>query len=97
MDRTERDFHSIFKIVTGCTEAEYPFHWIENAFIPGTQFFNAYEELWNARQNLCRRFGLDIADDDMEMIMNAIMDVEEDLAQRMFLYGIRYANMEIDE
>ena len=96
MDKTEQDFQNIFKIVTGSVDAEYPFHWVKNAFVPGTQFSKAYEEIWNARVNLCQRFDLDVSDDDMETIMNAIMDLEEDLGRRMFLHGIQYANTKID-
>jgi len=91
MEEMEQDFQRIFQIVTGSVEAEYPFRWVENAFAPGTQFFEAYEEIWDARQRLCRRFDLDVSEMDLERIMNAIMDLEEDLGRRMFCYGIQYA------
>jgi len=96
MDKTEEDFSVIFRIVTGCREAEYPFCWVENAFVPGTEFYDAYEEIWNAREGLYRRFGLDIGDDDLERIMYAIMNAEEALGRRMFHCGMKYAQMNME-
>ena len=97
MDRVEADFYTIFHIITGNVAAEYPFHWVENAFVPGTQFSEAYQDFWNAREHLCERFGIDFDDDDLELFMDGLMKLEEDLGRRMFLYGIQYAGMEREE
>ena len=97
MDKVERDCKRILAAVVGAMEAEYPFQWVENAFTPGTKFAKAYDDFWIAREHLCKRFGIDWEDDDLELIMNGIMNLEEDIGRRMFLYGVKYAKDNCEE
>ena len=65
--------------------------WVENAFVEGTAYDQAYSDFWTAREHLCARFGLDWGDEDLELFMNGIMNLSEDIARRMFLCGVEYA------
>ena len=86
------EFEDIYLSMTGELEPGLP--WVENAFAEGTECSRAYQELWAARENLCRRFGMDWEDKDLERIMNAVALLEEDFGRRMFRCGIEYARRE---
>lgn len=91
MDRIEKDFQNIFNVVTGNTAKEEQFAWVENAFATDSDFAGGYKDLWRARENLCRRFGLAWEDADLELFMNGVLKLEQDLARRMFRCGVAYA------
>ena len=93
MGETEQDFQLIFNMAMGVVEPGKPFEWVTNSFAPGTKYAQACEEVYNARESLCFRFGMDEEDADLERIMNALMDLEEELSRRMFFYGMKYAGM----
>ena len=65
--------------------------WVENIFVQGTEFNDAYEDLAIARENLCERFGMDMEDEDLERIMNAVLTIEREIARHMFYYGVEHA------
>ena len=91
MDDFEKNFETIYHIVSGDTEAEPPFRWVEDASQPGTGFDRAYQDFWTAREHLCQRFGIDFEDDDLELFMNGILTLSRDIAERMFRCGVEYA------
>ena len=93
MDRIEKDCNLILDMTTGVIDAKPPFEWVENAFAPGTLFSEAYEDFALAREHLCERVGLAEDDEDLELIMNGLLKLEKDLGRRMFLCGLRYAQM----
>ena len=93
MDRIEKDCNLILDMTTGVIDAKPPFEWVENAFAPGTLFSEAYEDFALARERLCERFGMAEDDEDLELIMNGLLKLEKDLGRRMFLCGLRYAQM----
>ena len=91
MRNIEKDFEEIYMTLTGnyCRSGGVP--WVENAFAGGTVYNRAYQELWNIRTRLEERFGIELEDEDLEQGMNAVMDIEWEIAHRMFFYGIQYA------
>ena len=91
MEKMREDFELIYMKVTGNLREDISLPWVEDAFVEGTDFKRAYDTIWNAREGLCRRFGLDWEDGDLEGIMAGITDLKRDLAQRMFYYGMVYA------
>ena len=93
MEWNEKDFQNIFNIATGAQRATPPFEWVEDAFKAKTGFAEAYDDFWNIRERLCQRFGMDFTDSDLERFMDSILKLEEDLARRMFRYGIYYAEL----
>lgn len=86
------DFEEIYATVTGDRQLSGGVPWVENAFVEGTDFTRAYRDFRIAREHLCRRFNLDWEDEDLERLMDAVLCLSEDLARRMFRYGIEYAN-----
>ena len=91
MEKMREDFEMIYMKVTGDLGEDISLPWVEDAFVNGTGFKQAYDAIWKARDGLCRRFGLDWEDQDLEGLMAGITDLERDLAQRMFYYGMVYA------
>ena len=97
MDKTEKDFRWLYQMMCGYVDAEYPYDWVDNAFVEGTVFSRAYEDFWTARENLCRRYGMDWEVVELERFMNGIMALTEDVARRMFYIGIRYSTIPEEE
>ena len=91
MEKMREDFELIYMKVTGDLREDISLPWVENAFVDGSAFKLAYETIWKGREGLCRRFGLDWEDQDLEGLMTGITDLERDVAQRMFYYGMVYA------
>ena len=91
MEHIREDFELIYLKVTGNLRKEIDLPWVEDAFVEGTDFQQAYDTFWEARENLCRRFGMDWEDEDLERFMDGLITLERDLAQRMFYYGMVYA------
>lgn len=91
MENWELDFEEIFNTVTGDQNEAFRVSWVENVWEKETGFQLAYEDFQEARENLCRRFGLDFEDPDLERFMDGVLKLEKDIARRMFLAGITYA------
>ena len=91
MDRIREDFELIYQKVIGNMKKDTSIPWVEDAFVKGTDFAQAYDIFWEVRENLCRRFSIDWEDEDLEGFMDAVITLERDLAQRMFYYGMVYA------
>lgn len=91
MDRIQEDFERIYMKVTGNLSEDTSLDWVESAFVEGTDFQQAYDTFWEVRESLCRRFGMDWEDGDLERLMEGILSLGRDLAQRMFYYGMVYA------
>ena len=87
----EEDFEDIFSVMMGSQQPAAGISWVENGFRGETGIVTAYQNFWTAREHLCRRFGLDWEDADLELFMNGILELEREVAWRMFLYGIDYA------
>ena len=85
------DFEEIYATMIGDRRLQGGVPWVENASVEGTDFGSAYRDFWVVREHLCRRFGMVWEDEDLERLMNAVMCLSEDVARRMFRYGIEYA------
>lgn len=91
MDSIQEDFERIYMKVTGNLSEDTSLDWVESAFVEGTDFQQAYDTFWEVRESLCRRFGMDWEDGDLERLMEGILSLGRDLARRMFYYGMVYA------
>lgn len=89
----EEDFMAIYDSITGYVCPEYRVPWVKNAWNENTGFAQGYEILHQRRESLAQRLGLtEAADDyDIEDMMSAILNIQEDLCRRMFYCTIRYA------
>ena len=95
MRELEKDFQAIYNSVTGAWKKEYRVPWVENAWKDQSAYQQAYTDFWKARENLCRRFGIDWEDEDLELFMNGILSLEEDLCRRIFYCTIYYVQNEM--
>ncbi len=82
MEKLEREYQKILEAVT--------FEQCETVEL-------AYKDFWAAREHLCRRFGMDWEDEDLELIMNGILTLEQEIGKQMFFCGIRYARGKFTE
>ncbi len=57
--------------------------------LSGETYEEAHRKLTEARNHICERFDLNAEDRDLEQIMNAVLQIEQDMARRSFLYGYR--------
>ncbi|MGM9660836.1 MAG: hypothetical protein ACI3WQ_09585 [Faecousia sp.] len=85
------DYETIRDSVLGYLSEAYRVPWAENISREGTAYAQAYQDFWTAREHLCERFQLDWEDDDLELIMNAVLLVEKDVARGMFDATLTYA------
>lgn len=49
-----------------------------------------YKQISDAYARLCLRLGVGEEDDDVEDILSAVMDIEEQIAYRMYRYGAQF-------
>ena len=75
----EKDFEEIYNDIT------------EQLAREDSDYARAYADFWTARENLCRRFGMDWEDEDLERIMDGVLALEKDLGRRMFDAGMEFA------
>ena len=86
----EKDFLEIFNGMMGDqSEAS----WVRNIWREDGGYARGYAALRDARDRLARRLGSEACDDDrdLEQIMGALVDIQEDLCRKMFYYTVQYA------
>ena len=86
MDLAEQVYDSLL----GMLQPEYALDWVENIFTEGSVYNRLYGDVRKAYERLCARLGTVDEDDDVEIIINAMLDNERIVALKMFEYGIIY-------
>jgi len=69
---------------------EYRIKHVENAFAEGSPCDVLYQEITDAYARLCERLGKEDDDEDVEVIINAFMEMNRILCLKMFSYGVLY-------
>lgn len=69
-------FEQLYGTVLGYLTPENQLSGVEDISRDGTDYDRAYQELLDARENLCRRFGISAEDRDLETIMTAVEELE---------------------
>ncbi len=88
---TEEQIEDIYNTLTGQLREEYRVPGVENLFATGSKCMNCYKLFLDAYARLCQRLGgYDEEDADVEIIVNAFMDMERIISFRMFHYGMIY-------
>ena len=64
--------------------------WVENEMQEGKEFYHNYGAMLDAYERLRERLGVEDADDDVEIIINALLCNEELMSKKMFCYGVAY-------
>ena len=86
MDLAEQVYDSLL----GMLQPEYALDWVENIFTEGSAYNRLYGDVRKAYERLCVRLGTVDEDDDVEIIINAMLDNERIVALKMFEYGVVY-------
>ena len=63
---------------------------VENAFEQGAYCMERYGDMLDAYQRLRTRLGVVDEDVDVEIIINALMDIERKLSMKMYEYGAKF-------
>lgn len=63
---------------------------VENAFAQGAFCMERYGDMLKAYERLRDRLGVEDEDDDVEVIINALMDIERELSMKMYEYGGKF-------
>lgn len=64
--------------------------WVENEMQEGKEFYHNYGAMLDAYERLRERLRVEDADDDVEIIINALLCNEELMSKKMFCYGVAY-------
>ena len=63
---------------------------VENAFSGDSYCIKRYGHMLRAYERLCERLGTGEDDADVEVIINAFMDIQQELCYRMYRYGAQF-------
>ena len=81
------EFDDIYETLLGERLPEYAVPGVENAFGPGGFCDEKYAEMRSSYERLCLRLGAGDEDDDVEIIINSLMEIQKEIAGRMFRLG----------
>ena len=91
-----QNYRDVYDSLTGGLAEEYRIDGVEDISAEGTPYSGAYQAIWDARESLCRRYGMDFEDRDLERIMQAVLTIEEEIARYMFHYGMKFTATETE-
>lgn len=87
-------FEDIYNTLIGNDTLEFTIPWVNSLCEDGTPYMLAYQDVLEARERLCIRLGSDpglpAEDTDIEIIINAMLDMQREVAWWMFHYGTQY-------
>lgn len=63
---------------------------VKNMFAQGEICALKYQQMWDAYLRLCMRLGVVDEDEDVEIIICALMDIQKLLAIKMYEYGAKF-------
>jgi len=67
---------------------------VEDAFAQGEKCAQLYAEVYAAERRLEDRLGMPSHDADVETLIRALLDIQEELCYRMYAYGAKYGMRE---
>ncbi len=80
----------VYGSILGMLVKEARLPWVENEFEPGKPYHKNYNDMHDAYERLRERLGVEDEDDDVEIMINALLDNEQILCLKMFHYGMEY-------
>lgn len=64
---------------------------VEDLFSNDGPGLKLYSQMWDAYERLCQRLGLEETEDaDVEIIINALMDITDLIGCKMYEYGAKF-------
>lgn len=70
---------------------QYRMPGVSFAFEEGSFCMQRYGDMLAAYGRLCQRLGVIDTDDDVEVIISALLDIQDELCIQMFLYGAEFS------
>lgn len=70
---------------------------VENAFTKGSKCEKLYGQVYDAQRRLEKRLGVEPYDEDVEMIISALMDIQTELCDKMYDYGAKFGLKDDDK
>ena len=89
---TDEQIEAIYDTLTGELCEEYCVPGVENLFEEGSECMACYGRILEAYGRLCSRLGVKDEDADVEIIVNAFMELERKISFQMFRYGMKFAS-----
>ena len=71
-------------------ERRLPYAGVENAFAEGSYCASCYHEISEAYERLRDRLGVVDEDEDVEIIIGAFENIQQELCCRMYSYGVQF-------
>lgn len=90
----ERFVDLVYNTLAGQLVEEYRIPGVENAFGEGSYCMKRYSDMLDAYGRLCERLGVVDEDDDVEIIIHALMDIEREMSMKMYHYGAKFGKQE---
>lgn len=82
---------AFYATLTGTMRKEFRVPGVENLFDEGSECMDCYCKMLAAYERLCDRLGVIDEDEDVEVIIHALMTIEHRVATKMFEYGMKFA------
>ena len=82
----EELFEQVYETVLGLRAYDLA-EGVENAFEQDSYCEGKYGEMLDAYARLCQRLGVEEEDADVEIIINALMSIQQVICRKMFEYG----------
>ncbi len=88
---TEEFMIDVFDTLRGETLPSASVPNVENLYEEGKPYYKCYDDMLTAYERLRDRLGVIDEDDDVEIMINAFLDMERLIAKNMFFYGAHFA------
>lgn len=84
----------VYDSLAGNLLPEYSLSWVEDIYVPGHPFYEAYSTMWDAYDRLRDRLGAVDEDEDVEIVISSLLKYGKIAAMEMFRYGRKYQKMQ---
>ncbi len=81
---------NIYYSLLGHMETGFEVPGVENEFAPGKPCLQRYGDMLDAYERLRNRLGVKEEDEDVEIIINALLDNQKELCLCMYHYGVKF-------
>ena len=87
----EKQIEDIYYTLIGTMQEQFRVPGVDNLFAEGSECMNRYCQMLAAYERLCDRLGVIDEDEDVEIIIDALMTIERKVSMKMFEYGIKFS------